>query len=139
MPSSKAKPVILSLEAIASQAPESFPDPSHGHLTWRTLFTNPTTPTSDLCAGIAICPPQTGHLCAHRHTQAELYYVLEGRATVTIDGQPHQIAKGTAVFIPGDAEHSVMNDSDEDFKWLYVFPGGSFGDVVYRFSEKAKL
>ncbi|PYH44022.1 cupin domain-containing protein [Aspergillus saccharolyticus JOP 1030-1] len=135
----KIKPVIFSPNAISALPSESFPDPSHGDLTWRTLFTQPNTPTSDLSAGIAVCPPHTGCLCAHRHTQAELYYVLEGRATVTIDGQSHPVEKGTAVFIPGDAEHSVMNTSDEEFKWLYVFPGGSFGDVIYRFSAKARL
>ncbi|PYI07225.1 RmlC-like cupin [Aspergillus sclerotiicarbonarius CBS 121057] len=139
MPLPKTQPVILSSSAITTFPPESFPDPSHGQLTWRTLFTQPNTPTSDLAAGIAICPPHMGHLCAHRHTQAELYYVLKGRATVTIDGQPHQVEKGSAIFIPGDAEHSVMNDSDQEFEWLYVFPGGNFQDVIYRFSRKAKL
>ncbi|PWY95756.1 RmlC-like cupin [Aspergillus sclerotioniger CBS 115572] len=139
MSSPKTRPVILSSSAITAFPPESFSDPLHGELTWRTLLSQPNTPTSDLSAGIAVCPPHTGHLCAHRHTQAELYYVLKGRATVTIDGQPHQVEKGSAVFIPGDAEHSVMNDSDQEFEWLYVFPGGSFQDVIYRFSEKAKL
>ncbi|RAL00709.1 cupin domain-containing protein [Aspergillus ibericus CBS 121593] len=139
MPPPKTHPVILSPSTITTLPPESFPSPSHGHLTWRTLFTQPNTPTSDLAAGIAICPPHTGHLCAHRHAQAELYYVLKGRATVTIDGHPHHVEKGTAVFIPGDAEHSVVNDGDQEFEWLYVFPGGRFQDVVYCFSGNAKL
>lgn len=45
------------------------------------------------------------------------------------------------VFIPGDAEHGVFNDGDEELRWLYVFPG-AFEDVVYRFrceGGKAKL
>ncbi|PYH29306.1 cupin domain-containing protein [Aspergillus neoniger CBS 115656] len=135
MPTQKTHPVIHHRQAISSPPPESFPNPAHGHLTWRTLLSSPQTPTSDMCAGLAVCPPRTGHLCRHRHTQAEIYYITSGSGHVFIDGNEYEVFAGTVVFIPGDAEHGVVNRSGEPLEWFYVFPTGSFGDVVYRFEE----
>ncbi|KAJ5960296.1 uncharacterized protein N7479_007446 [Penicillium vulpinum] len=76
---------------------ESFPDTTCGILTWHTLLSHPTTPTADLIADIAVCPAKTGRLCPHRHTQAEVYYILRGRGEVTIDGMKHQVTEGSTV------------------------------------------
>ncbi|KAL3461796.1 RmlC-like cupin [Aspergillus heterothallicus] len=143
MPSPKqtrtlTKPVILSVTTITTLPLESFADPARGEVTWRTLFTQPKTPTSDLSAGIAICPPRSGYLCSHHHAQAEIYYVLEGKGVVTINGVRYKVESGSAVFIPGDMEHSVENFEDEEFKWLYVFPTGDFGDVVYQLTRRGR-
>lgn len=99
-----------------------------------------------MSAGIALCLPQTGHLCPHRHKQAEIYYIIEGQGEVTIDGVKSTVSKGSTVFIPGNAEHGIVNTGEEELKWFYVFPTGSFEDVIYRFSkdenkgrDKAKL
>jgi mannose-6-phosphate isomerase-like protein (cupin superfamily) len=135
------KPVILSPKHIHAHPIESFPDPTRGEVTWRTLFSQPKTPTTDLSAGIAVCPGYSGYLCSHQHAQAEIYYILEGRAIITIDGVRYDVEKGSAVFIPGDMEHSVENLDREDLKWLYAFPTADFRDVVYHFTGKgpAKL
>ncbi|KAL2834777.1 RmlC-like cupin [Aspergillus pseudoustus] len=137
----ETKPVVFSAKNIHALPVESFEDPARGEVTWRTLFTHPKTPSSDLSAGIAICPPKSGYLCSHHHAQAEIYYILEGRGVVIIDGVRYNVQKGSAVFIPGDMEHSVVNDEGEELKWLYVFPTGDFGDVVYHFmgSGRPKL
>lgn len=134
---SSIKPVVLPPDYTITHPPESFASSLNGQLTWHTLISQPLTPTSDLSAGIATCPPHSGHLCAHRHSQAELYYILEGSGTVTIDGVTHAVEKGSTVFIPGDAEHGVLNETEKELKWLYVFPTGNFADVVYRFSHEA--
>ena len=42
---------------------------------------------------------------------------------------------GSTVFIPSDAEHGIVNVGLDELRWFYVFPTGSFGDVLYRFSE----
>ncbi|KIW62035.1 hypothetical protein PV05_02088 [Exophiala xenobiotica] len=135
-------PVVISAESLTSRAPETFPNdnnasapsPSRGDLTWQTLFSSSTTPTNSLTAGLATCPPRTGHLCAHRHEQAEIYYVTEGRGVVTIDGVESEVRQGSAVFIPGNAEHGIRNVGDGELKWFYVFAADKFEDVVYRFS-----
>lgn len=56
---------------------------------------------------------------------------------MTIDGVETRIAAGMAVFIPGDAEHSVRNASSQPLKIFYVFAADRFKDVVYRFSSEA--
>ena len=69
----------------------------------------------------------------HRHSEPETYYTLSGRGIVTIDGVPHPVTPGTAIYIPGDAEHGIRNDYDEDLQILYVFAVSDFNQVVYRF------
>jgi quercetin dioxygenase-like cupin family protein len=72
----------------------------------------------------------------HRHEQAEIYHILAGEGEVTIDGVVSPVRAGNTVFIPSNAEHGIVNTSDAgDLRWFYVFPTGSFGDVVYRFSK----
>ncbi|KIV88183.1 hypothetical protein PV10_09102 [Exophiala mesophila] len=125
------RPVILSEQEIASQPDETFP---RGEVSWKTLFTSSRTPTDSLSTGIAVCPAKTGHLCAHRHAQAEVYYIIQGRGTVKIDGNETAVQAGSVVFIPGDAEHAIWNLDDEPLQWFYVFPTDAFEDVIYRFS-----
>lgn len=142
MPDSKdTKPIILPPSYTETTPPESFPDPSHGSVTWHTLFSCPETPSSDLSAGIALCPPNTGHLRAHRHQQAEVYYIIDGDGEVTIDGVTKRVTAGSSVFIPSNAKHGIVNVGFKNLRFFYVFPTSSFGDVVYRFEDdiKAKL
>lgn len=134
-PNPKAKPVVLPPDAISNILPESFEDPARGNVAWRTLFTHPTTPTTDLSAGIAICPGYSGSLSSHRHAQAEIYYILQGQGVATLDGVGYDVEKGSAIFIPGDMEHSVRNTEAEELRWLYVFPSTRFSDVIYHFSR----
>ncbi|KAH8692184.1 RmlC-like cupin domain-containing protein [Talaromyces proteolyticus] len=140
---SPVRPVILHANNLQNTPAESFNDTSRGDVTWHTLFSRPRTPTSDLSAGLAVCPPRTGHLCRHRHSQAEIYYIIEGSGHVLIDGETYRVSKGSTVFIPSDAEHGVINSGQQPLKWFYVFPTDSFEDIVYRFSKdkdpKAKL
>ncbi|KAI9926314.1 hypothetical protein MW887_004078 [Aspergillus wentii] len=136
----KSKAVIINPDYTIKNAAEYFSDSAYGDVTWHTLLSSPQTPSTDLSAGIAVCRTGTGHLCRHRHTQSEIYHILEGSGDVTIDGSIHSVTKGATVFIPGDAEHGIVNTGDVPLRWLYVFPTGSFQDVVYRFSDvKAKL
>lgn len=74
----KAKPVILSAQSIHQQAIETFPDTSHGHVTWRTLVSTSRTPSKELTVGIAVCPAGSGSLHHHRHAQAEIYHIISG-------------------------------------------------------------
>ncbi|KAL4900175.1 hypothetical protein BDW74DRAFT_188600 [Aspergillus multicolor] len=148
----RVSPIILHRETITSQTPESFPAPAQtqtpgptpglppscipttNNLTWRTLLSTPQTRSTSMCAGLATCPPHSGSLALHRHTQAEIYYVTAGSGIVVIEGVEHEVRKGSVVFIPGDAEHGILSKGEEELEWFYVFPTGAFGDVVYRFS-----
>lgn len=54
---------------------------------------------------------------------------------MTIDGVVSRVRAGSTVFIPSDAEHGIVNTGNVDLRWFYVFPTGSFEDIVYRFRE----
>lgn len=137
MSTHRAHPVILSARAIATLPEDRFPDPTTGgNVSWKTLLSSPRTPTNTLTSGLARCPPRGGQLKCHRHAHAELYHLVRGRGVVTIDGEESEVAAGDVVFIPGDAEHGIRNEEEEEeLVWLYVFAADAFEEVVYRFGD----
>lgn len=118
---------------VSTLADECFADPARGTVTWRTLVDGCATPSSGIVSGIASFGPG-GTLNPHRHAHPEFYFGLEGEGTVTVDGTPHRIAPGVAVYVPGDAEHGTVAGS-EGLRFLYVFAADRFDQVEYRFSQ----
>jgi quercetin dioxygenase-like cupin family protein len=127
----KVEPIVIRPE---NRSRDGWDDPVKGRIGWRTLFSGDLTPSDGLTAGVAELEPG-GWLGLHRHTPAEIYYGLEGHGTVTIEGKDYDLAPGTAVFIPADAEHGVRNIGSGPLRFLYVFPADSFSEIEYRFSE----
>ncbi len=130
MPSA-SQPVIASIE---DRPRDGWDDPVHGTLSWFTLISGDIAPTDSLSAGIAELKPGD-RLNPHRHTQLEIYYIVEGTGILTIEGREETVTAGAAVFIPSDAEHGVRNESRSDLRFFYVFPADAFSEVVYRFPE----
>lgn len=63
----------------------------------------------------------------HSHdTSAELLYVIEGHAQMTLDGQSSEVHAGMAIFIPAGVKHSMrMTSRVEPFRAIQVYtPGG---------------
>jgi mannose-6-phosphate isomerase-like protein (cupin superfamily) len=114
---------------------EGWDDPVRGKASWFTFFSSDITPTNGMSAGIAEIPPGGGSLNPHRHEPPEIYFIVEGTGILTIDGVEQVVTAGSAVFIPGNAEHGLRNESGLGLKLLYVFPTDRFADVVYRFPE----
>jgi quercetin dioxygenase-like cupin family protein len=106
---------------------------SRGVVHWATLFGGDGNATDQLTAGVATLEPQ-GFLALHRHPPAEMYYILEGRGRMTIDGADVEVAAGTGVFIPGNAEHGIRNDGATPLRFLYAFAVDRFADITYSFS-----
>jgi quercetin dioxygenase-like cupin family protein len=126
-----SKPLVIRAD---EQRRDGWDDPVKGRVGWRTLFSGDITATDSLTAGVAELEPG-GWLGLHRHTPAEIYFVLEGTGLVTIEGNEHAVQAGSAVYIPGDAEHGIRNADNALLRFVYVFPVGAFGEVEYRFSE----
>ena len=51
----------------------------------------------------------------------ELYYVLSGTGTITIDGTRHPLAPGDAVLVPVDVDHGLHATGDESLRILLIF------------------
>lgn len=71
----------------------------------------------------------------HRHPEPEVYYILAGEGIVLIDGTEYPVREGTAVFIPGNAEHGMKNTGTVTLSLLYIFPTDSFSGVKYEYQE----
>src|SRR5262245_12387340 len=125
------KPLVISEGEVAR---DSWDDPVKGVLGFRTLFSAGATATRALTAGIADLSAG-GWLGLHRHAPAEIYYVDEGRGTVTLGGAGFSGAAGTAVYIPGGTEHGIRNTGPVPLRFFYAFAVDSFDDVTYRFSQ----
>lgn len=116
---------------------ETWPDeevPKRGQIYWKTLVSGDVTRSRALTMGIAKVPPGEA-LREHRHRQAEIYLVLEGTGSITIDGETRPVSAGSAVFIPGNALHSCENTGSSDLRFSYVFAADSFEEVEYVFDE----
>jgi quercetin dioxygenase-like cupin family protein len=117
-------------------APDGWDDPVHGRIAWRTLVSGDVTPSDSLSGGIAYLAPGDC-LNPHRHAPAEIYFIIEGRPIVTIDGVDHVAPPDSLLFIPGNAEHGVRNAGPDPVKFFYCFAVDRFGDVEYRFPPVA--
>lgn len=113
---------------------QTWDDPAKGTLSWQSLFSRGVTDTDSLTCGIATIR-KGEHFAAHRHAHAEVYFGLEGRGTVVVDGQPHELSPGVALFIPGNAEHGIPQ-ADETLRWFYTFAADSFDEILYRFTPR---
>lgn len=110
---------------------ERWDNPARGSIRFRTLFSAPKTDTADLTCGIAMM--EAGDTFAlHSHPQAEVYFGLEGEGEVLIDGTPHRLAPGIALFIPGGAVHGIPQ-AQAPLRWFYTFAASSFDDIRYSF------
>lgn len=117
-------------------AHEGGSDPSFGSVRWRTLFCADRQPSRHFVLGFAEFGPM-GTLLAHRHDHPEFYLGFTGDGVVTVEGQGHHIAPGVAVYLPPDAEHSVLA-GPQGLCFAYGFPTDRFADVRYRFSAGAE-
>lgn len=134
---SSTSPGIIT--STAERPRDSWPDPERGNVSWFTLFSSDITPTRALSAGVAEIG-QGGSLELHRHDEPEVYYILEGAGIMSINGVETAVSPGSAIYIPGDAEHGIRNEAAPLLKLFYTFPIDCFADVNYRFSPaKAKL
>jgi len=125
------KPLVISESDVAR---DSWDDTIKGVLGFRTLFSAGTTATQALTAGVADLNAG-GWLGLHRHTPAEIYYIVQGHGTVTLDGADYPVSAGTAVYIPGGTEHGIRNTGPTPLRFFYAFAVDSFDDVTYRFSD----
>jgi mannose-6-phosphate isomerase-like protein (cupin superfamily) len=59
---------------------------------------------------------------SHLHRTSEnVYYVLEGKVRVRIDGVDHELTAGMAGFVPPGVPHSVTNIGDQDAKIVEIY------------------
>ena len=110
---------------------ERWDDPARGTIRFRTLISAPRTDSDALVCGVAmLAAGETFPL--HHHPHPEVYFGLRGTGEVMIDGVPHRLAPGVALYIPGGAVHGVPLATGT-LEWFYTFAADSFADIPYTF------
>jgi mannose-6-phosphate isomerase len=70
------------------------------------------------------------------HRRKEHWFVVAGRAVVTLDGVDHELGPGEAVDIPLGTAHRVRNPGDDDLVFVEVQQGDYFGeDDIVRLDD----
>jgi len=77
------------------------------------------TGSKELCVGVGELDPGRVLGLHHHVGDAEFYYVLSGRATVTVGDEEIDATPGTAIYIPPSAKHKIVNDGGEKFVMVY--------------------
>lgn len=76
---------------------------------------------------IDVAPGQ--RLSYQRHARrAEHWFVVAGRAEVTLDGEAIALSAGEAIDIPRGAAHRISNPGDEPLVFIEVQHGDYFGE-----------
>ena len=126
---------ILPLVLDEADAPrDGWDDPVRGRIHWRTLFSQGRTRSAGVTCGVAELGPGDW-LGLHRHAPPETYYVFAGTGVVSLDGREIAVRAGSAVFIPGMAEHGIRQTGVQVLRLFYAFPVDSFDSVEYSFSR----
>ena len=112
---------------------DGWDDPVRGRLRWRTLFSKGATPSEGMTCGVVEFQPGEW-LGLHRHAPPEVYYVFAGAGLMSLEGREIPVKAGSAVFIPGMAEHEIRQKGNDVLRLFYAFPVDLFEDVEYLFS-----
>ena len=65
----------------------------------------------------------------HRHARSrQFFYVLEGEATLELDGVAHVLRRGEGLHVPPGTAHQLRNASGADIRCLVVSAPKSHGD-----------
>lgn len=84
------------------------------------LFVNSKLGAEHLTMHISVIKPNMRAHDAHQHDGEEIYFILEGKAKVTI-GDDSMIAEAnTAVFVNGPIMHGISNAGDGVLKYMVI-------------------
>lgn len=84
---------------------------------------------------ITVLPGQRLSYQLH-HQRAEIWTVVDGTATVTLDGDDHTVQPGEVIAIPTGTAHRVRNDGDAPLVFIEVQTGAYFGeDDIVRLED----
>ena len=65
----------------------------------------------------------------HRHARSrQFFYVLDGEASLEVDGMTHRLRPGMGLHVPPGAAHQFRNDSSADVHFLVISSPPSHGD-----------
>lgn len=76
---------------------------------------------------ITVYPGRRLSLQRHRY-RAEHWFVLQGNAVVTLNGEEHAVTKGQFLDIPQGALHRIFNRGEGNLVFIEIQTGSYFGE-----------
>ena len=68
----------------------------------------------------SILPPGSS-IGLHKHGQnEEMYFIIEGRGIMTVDGEEREVKEGYVVLNKANGTHGLRNESNKDLKILVI-------------------
>jgi len=106
--------IAMTVNSLASQAPFTTADGS----TIRSILDSTNAPVEKQSLAEAELPPD-GVTQRHYHRKSEeLYFILEGQATMEIDGETRKVAQGDGILIPAGTWHQIHASQDSPLRFL---------------------
>ena len=68
----------------------------------------------------------------HRHGEAEVFRVLEGRYLYEVDGRRFEVGEGELVSVPGGAAHAFRNVTEKPARQLVMLLPGMDAERFFR-------
>lgn len=56
----------------------------------------------------------------HRLKSSEVYYILEGKGMIYIDGESEEVGSGQVIYIPPNSIQYIRNIGDDDLRFLCI-------------------
>ncbi len=84
------------------------------------LFVNEKIGAEHLTMHISVIKPGKRAHDAHQHEGEEIYFILEGKAKVTIEDESIIAEAHTAVFVNGPIMHGISNAGDDVLKYMVI-------------------
>lgn len=104
--------------------------PGPGGIDIRTWVRSSQTNKQFSCVESAVAPRQMGPAPHIHHDLDELMFVLEGTATVWVDGKAAQIEAGGWHFRPKQIIHTFWNGSDKPLRFIDMYFNQNFEDFL---------
>ncbi len=78
---------------------------------------------SNFCMRVFTIAP-AGFTPKHAHDWEHEIFVHSGEGSVFKNGKWCEVSAGSVIFIPGNEEHQLKNEGDEDFTFVCLIPSG---------------
>ncbi|MCX4097955.1 cupin domain-containing protein [Nocardia sp. alder85J] len=93
-----------------------------------TSYIRPATGSAELCLWRLEVRPGTGGQ-GHRILREEVFFVLSGTATLTVDDEATVLAPGDAAVVPAGSMLRIDNAGPEPAEFVVVAPVGFTGEL----------
>lgn len=84
------------------------------------LYVNESIGAEKLWIHLSVLGPRRRPHDPHRHDEKEAFFILEGEARFTVDGEEFKAGPMTAVYIPPGRLHGLENVGDKPLKYLVI-------------------